>query len=109
MKSSQDSVGISYMQSMSTQLVLGGYMKYILGKDKVRRSFGAVYTSDDNMLGAQWDAGVSPIIYSSHTLCKLFHAQLKFMFMRKVNPNRVNLFAELSFDEDSKSLVRRKI
>ena len=55
-------LSMSYMQSMSKSLILGGMAEYVGSKHTLQTSFGGAYDDGDNVVAAQWDTNVSTTI-----------------------------------------------
>lgn len=60
---SGNTLSLSFMQSMSKSIILGGLAEYIGNKSLVNLSFGGVYDDGDNVFAAQWDKNVSPVSF----------------------------------------------
>lgn len=73
---------VSYMQSLTPHLILGGRGKYTFEDGSATMAFGGVYDKDENQVVMRL-AGNS-----------IFNI----MYQRRVNPNRVNLFSQLTYD-----------
>lgn len=73
---------IGYMQSITPSLTLGGVGKYSMKLKKFSSGFGGIYEWDEHTVMAQWDN------------------DFKLLYMRKVNPDRVHLFSDLTVAAD---------
>lgn len=81
-----DKVALSYMQSISPHLALGGRIGVHLKSMEVDNVLAGSATFGDMFIGGVWDK------------------QIRFCATRKVNPNRVKLGAELVVDEGRSSM-----
>jgi len=86
-KGTQSTLGVNYMQALLPCLVLGGSGQYNLGKGQLRTAIGGIYDRGENLVAAQWDN------------------EFRILFLRRVNPNRVNVSTELTVDESGNSQV----
>eukprot|EP01040_Poterioochromonas_malhamensis_P009803 gene9803-10647_t len=84
-KSSDTVVSLSYMQSITPTLTLGGLGSYALKMGDLTTAVGASYADGDHSVYLQWDNN------------------LKVMYQRRVNPNRVNLSTDLVVDDSGNS------
>jgi hypothetical protein len=82
---SDSNVSVSYMQSVTPFLALGGIGNYSTKSAAITRGFAGTYNDGENMLVTQWDN------------------QFKFLYQRRVNPNRFHLNADVQVDEQGNS------
>lgn len=74
------SAGASMMQAITPSITLGGTGTYSVEKSDLTTSFGGIYEEDNNQVSALWSNN------------------LQICYLRRVNPNRVHLMTELTFD-----------
>jgi len=61
-------INLSYMQSLTKSLILGGQGEYVGNKNAINLSFGGVYDDQENVLGFQWDSSVRSFSCSCSSL-----------------------------------------
>lgn len=86
-KSAEPSLSISYMQSITPFLTLGGLGTFSQKSKAFSKSFGGIYNDGETVIAAHIDSS------------------WKLMYLRKVNPNRVHLSTDLTLDESGNSMV----
>lgn len=56
---SYGSLGMSYVQSLTPSLAVGGQTDYSLDKGTITNSYGFIYDDEDNLIASNWDNNVS--------------------------------------------------
>lgn len=79
-RSGGNTFGLSYMQAITPYLTLGGLYKVTKGAPST--SFGGIFDYDNNNIVAQYEANGFHLLY-----------------LKRVNPNRVSISAELVVDD----------
>ncbi len=92
----------SYIQAITPALSLGGFARYDITKDSLAPAFAGVYDEGENMLAAKYDNSVSCLC----TFCSNVWHQFHVLYLRRVNPNRVNISTDLVVGEDLSTTVR---
>lgn len=80
-KSESTHLHVNYLQSVTKALVLGGQISYGIERKESKRSFAGIYDDGTQMVQGLFD--------------KDFHL----LYLRRVNPNRVNLSTELQLHD----------
>lgn len=83
----ESNLSLSYMQSVTPNLILGGLGTYSNKSKKITTAFGGQINVGDNTITGQWDNN--------------FHL----LYLRKVNQNRVHLMSDLMVDEQGNSTM----
>eukprot|EP00604_Paraphysomonas_vestita_P000603 CAMPEP_0174825016 /NCGR_PEP_ID=MMETSP1107-20130205/41055_1 /TAXON_ID=36770 /ORGANISM="Paraphysomonas vestita, Strain GFlagA" /LENGTH=261 /DNA_ID=CAMNT_0016055699 /DNA_START=201 /DNA_END=986 /DNA_ORIENTATION=+ len=74
--------GCSYVQAITPFLNLGGYARWDISKDAFSQGFVGAYDKEENLIAAKYDTN------------------LQILYLRRVNPNRVNVSTDLVLGED---------
>lgn len=85
-----NSFGISYMQALSKSIQLGGSGDYSPAAGVFKRKFGGTYDDEENLFAAMFGGA---------------HFMYKCLYLRRVNPGRVNLSADLTCDNENNQVV----
>lgn len=84
--SAEPSLSLSYMQSITPFLTLGGMGQYLIKERNMSTALGGLFELEDHTVAAQWDKSA-----------------LRMLYLRKVNPNRVHITTDLLVDEGGNS------
>lgn len=80
-------VGCSYVQTVTEALSLGGAARWDIAKDAFSQSFAGAYDSGENLIAAKYDTN------------------LQILYLRRVNPGRVNVSTDLVLGEDNSTTM----
>jgi len=80
-------LGCSYVQALTPALSLGGFCQWDVAKGPVTTGFAGLYDDGDHVLAGKYDSNIH------------------LMYLRRVNPNRVNVSTDLVVGADNSSTM----